>query len=226
MESYAPNILIVGYSGTGKSSSYENLPQDETTAIIETELKALPFKNRFPKVTYVETMDEYNNALKKYKEDAAVKRIVIDSISKHLERCLSYCRLTKKNFDIWTTYGQLGSSLMRDLHHKTKIIIATSLVEAVEEESNETGTMTSVKKMAAATFMGNELRGKLDKEFTIVAHTLLKKNTTTGLMDFLFRVKPDGLTTSKTPKAMFIDKKDGLISNDVNLILKELEKLN
>lgn len=225
MESYAPNILIVGYSGTGKSSSYENLPQDETTAIIETELKALPFKHKFPKVTTCETIADFIAADKKYKEDPLVKRIVYDSITKHLERCLGHCRTTKKGYDIWTAYGLMGSELMRILHHKEKIIIATSLNEIFEEEVNDTGTVTATNRMGAATLMGKELRGKIDKEFTIVVHTLNRKNKD-GTLDFLFRVKPDGLTTAKTPKAMFADKKDGLIPNDVALILKELDKLS
>lgn len=225
IESYKPNILIVGYSGSGKSSSYENLPQDETTAIIETELKALPFKHKFPKVSYVETTQDFFKVLGQYKADPVVKVIVIDSISNHLYRALQFCRTNFKNYDIWTNYGSMGHALMNALHSKDKIIVAISLDELVEEESNETGVVSKTYKKMAATFMGKELSGKLDKEFTIVCHTVLKKNPNGALMNFFFRIKPDGITTSKTPKAMFSDTKDGLIPNDVTLIIKELEKL-
>lgn len=222
---YKPNILIVGDSGTGKSSSYESLPQDGTTAIVETELKALPFKNKFPKIKYVEDKDSFEKAVNDFKADPEVKVIVIDSITKHIDRCLQHCRTCYKNFDIWTAYGRLGFQLMNLLHSKDKIIVAISLAELVEEESNETGVIAKTYRRMAATLMGKELQGKIDKEFTIVCHTKLSRNKA-GLMDFQFLVKPDGLTTAKTPKSMFTDKPNGLISNDVSLILKELSKIS
>lgn len=223
---YQPNILIVGYSGSGKSTSYEGLPQDETTAIIETELKALPFKNKFPKIKTIESFEAFNKAFDIFKADPVVKIIVIDSISKHLERCLHYCRCGFKNYDIWTNYGGMGTALMNSMHSRDKIIIAISLDELVEEESNETGVVAKTYRKMAATFMGKELQGKIDKEFTIVCHTVLKKDQATGLMNFRFRVKPDGLTTAKTPRSMFSDAKDGLISNDMALIIKEISKIS
>lgn len=225
-ELYAPNILIVGDSGSGKSTSYEGLPQDESTAIIETELKALPFKHNFKHIEYVEDVPGFSKALEKFKKNPAIKYIVIDSISKHLERCLQYCRSNFKNYDIWTNYGSMGGAMMQSLHCKDKIIIAVSLAELVEEESNATGVVAKTYKRMAATLMGNELRGKIDKEFTIVCHTHLDKDKTSGMLKFSFRVKPDGLTTAKTPKAMFPDAKNGLIDNNVNLLLKELTKLS
>jgi hypothetical protein len=78
----------------------------------------------------------------------------------------------------------------------------------------------------AATFMGKELQGKLDKEFTIVLHTHLQRDKATGLVKFNFRVKPDGLSTAKTPKVMFTESKDGLAPNDILLVLKEILKLD
>lgn len=223
---YAPNILIVGPSGSGKSSSFESLPQDGRTAVIESELKALPFPHKFTKIDYVDDINKFQAAVKKHMLDPEVKFLVIDSISKHLERCLQYCRSSYKNYDIWTNYGVMGSQLMNMLHSKDKVVIAISLDELVEEESNATGVVSKTYKKMAATFMGKELQGKLDKEFTIVAHTHLQPDRATSLCKFNFRIKPDGLTTAKTPRAMFADTKDGLIGNDITLILKELAKLD
>jgi len=225
-EIYAPNILIVGDSGSGKSTSYEGLPQDGRTAVIETELKALPFPHKFQKIEYVDDVNKFYKALEKFKKDPEVKFIVIDSISKHLERCLSYCRTAFKNYDIWSNYGSMGSMLMNAMHCKDKVIIAVSLAELVELESNETGTVATVYKRMAATFMGKELQGKLDKEFTIVLHTHLQRDKATGLVTFNFRVKPDGLSTAKTPKVMFTEAKAGLAPNDILLVLKEILKLD
>ena len=219
---YKPNILIVGDSGDGKSTSYESLPQDESVYVIETECKALPFLHKFPNLIHVDTMDEFNAAVAKAKADVKCKYIVIDSISKHLERCLSYCRTTQKGYDIWNLYGRLGQKLMNDLHSRTQIIIATSLAELVETETNETGVVQKFYKRMAATNMGTELRGKFDKEFTIVLHTKLTRDAM-GKMTFNFLVKPDGLTTAKTPKSMFPGKT--LVQNDIMLVLNELAKV-
>lgn len=222
MNNYKPNILIVGDSGDGKSTSYESLPQDGTTRIIETECKALPFFHKFPKLTHVESVDEFNKAIDVAKADTECKYLVIDSISKHLERCLSYCRTTQKGYDIWNLYGRMGQNLMNQLHSTKQVIIAISLAELVETETNETGAVQKVYKRMAATNMGNELRGKFDKEFTIVLHTKLTRDTT-GKMSFNFLVKPDGLTTAKTPKSMFPGKT--LVQNDVKLVIDEMAKL-
>lgn len=225
-EIYAPNILIVGYSGSGKSTSYEGLPQDGRTVVIETELKALPFPHKFEKIAYVDDVMKFYKEIEKAKKDPEVKYIVIDSISKHLERCLAYCRSNYKNYDIWTNYGSMGHMLMNALHCKDKIIIAISLDDLIEEESNETGVLSKNYKRMAATFAGKELQGKLDKEFTIVLHTHLVRDKATSLVQFNFRVKPDGLTTAKTPKVMFADTKNGLVPNDIMLVMREIVKLD
>jgi len=223
---YAPNVLIVGHTGTGKSTSLEKLPQDETTFLIETELKSLPFKHKFPKVATCETTSAFDEAIAKALNDPIVKIIAIDSITKHLDRCLQYSRHAFKGYDIWTKYGQLGFALLKSLHHKDKIIIATSLPDTIEEEVTDGGSVGVAKKVAAAHLMGNELKGKIDKEFTIVAHTRLVKVAGSPLSGFKFIIKPDGLTTAKTPKQMFPTMKDGLIDNDVMLILNELSKIS
>ncbi len=225
METYKPNILVCGYSGSGKSTSIEMLPQDGSTAIVETELKALPFRHKFTKVTTVDNYEGLIPAINKYKADPEVKVIVVDSTSKHLERCLNYCRMTLKNYDIWTMYGRLGSTLMDAMHSKDKIMIGISLDELVEEESNNTGVVAKTYRKMAATHMGKELQGKLDKEFTVVLHAMPKFNPATKLLDFNFLCKPDGLTTAKTPRSMFKDRPGGLIPNDLNLVIKELEKI-
>lgn len=227
---WAPNILIVGPSGSGKSSSLENLPQDDSTGIILTEPKALPFPNRFTNVKIVEAYDKFIPTLDSLKADPRVKVIVIDSISKHLERCLMYCRTCYKNYDIWTTYGKLGFALLNALSDRTKVIIALSIDESVEQEvvdPNNNGQLVTLFKRMAAVGAGNELKGKIEKEFTIVCHTVVKKSLLDkNKTDFLFQVKPSPNTTAKSPRSMFTDKayEAGYVPNDLKLVLTEVEK--
>lgn len=223
---YLPNILIVGPSGSGKSTAYENLllKHPDETAVIETELKGLPFKVKPKKITYVESWDQFEPAVQKYKADKEVKYIVIDSISKHLERCLQFCRISQKNYDIWTLYGKIGTTMFGLMHSKDKIIICTSLDELVEGETvGPDGIAMKTYKRMAATMMGNELRGKVDKEFTIVVHTDMRLKKANGAIDHRFLIKPDGITTAKTPRAMFGEQM--FIPNDVKLIIDEMNKI-
>lgn len=195
-----------------------------------TEPKALPFANTFKNVIinedHTKYIAEYQGAVAK----PYVKRIVIDSISKHLERCLNHCRTNFKNYDIWTAYGKLGFQLMNNLSDKRVVVIATSIDESVEQEvvditvnnptTNSTGgQLVTVYKKMAATNMGTELRGKIEKEFAIVAHSQVKREG--GKNAFIFQIKPTPTTTAKSPKAMFAGKET--IDNDVNLILREVQ---
>lgn len=221
---WAPNILIVGPSGSGKSTSVENLPKDESTGLILTENKALPFINTFTNVKLVETHGEFTAAVDELKKNLKVRRIFIDSITKHLERCLQFCRQQYKGYDIWTMYGRMGTALFNALCDKRVVIIATSIDENVELEGVDAAgaPVTNYKRMAA-TLMGNELRGKIEKEFLIVAHTQIKNEA--GKNQFLFNVKPNQSTTSKSPKQMFPN--TNTCPNDLMIVLKEIEtKLN
>ena len=75
-----PNIIIVGPSGSGKSSSMRNL-DPKSTAVINTERKQLPFKNAndFMNVP-VKSVSEFHSALDKAMESDKIKTIVIESL--------------------------------------------------------------------------------------------------------------------------------------------------
>ncbi len=223
----APNILIVGPSGSGKSSSLESLPQDETTCLILTEPKALPFPHHFVNIKEVESYDKFLPTLEAAKNEPAVKRIIIDSLSKQLERSLMYCRTCYKNYDIWSAYGRLGFSLLNAMSHKEKIIIALSIDESVEQEvvdANNNGQLVTLYKRMAAVGMGKELLGKIEKEFMIVCHSLVKQNLKTNKVEYLFQTKGSQNTTAKTPRLMF-DKLEGqgYVPNDLKKLLEEVE---
>jgi len=217
---YLPNILVVADTGSGKSTALRNLPV-EGTRIIETEGKALPFPNKFD-VRSCLTIDDFNKEVDTAMADKAVKILVYDSLSKHLHRLLSMCRATMKGYDIWSGYGVKGFQLMHKCHSTEKIIIATSHSEIREfDDVNELNMPIKTYKKVAATFMGKEFEGKIEPEFQIVLHMELKR-TPKGIEHY-FITKPDGVTTSKTPMAMFEGKPR--IPNDLALVVAELTKL-
>lgn len=217
---YLPNILIAADTGAGKSTALEKLPQNSSTRIIETEGKALPFSHNFD-VRSVNTIDEFDREADSALADPKVEIIVYDSLSKQLHRCLQMCRATMKGYDIWSGYGIKGFRLFKQMHSTSKIIIATSLVEVREfDDVNEQGSPIKIYKKVAATFMGKELESKIEPEFACVLHIDMKR--VSGGIEHLFITKPDGVTTSKTPKAMFQGKTR--IPNDIMLVIDELKK--
>lgn len=221
-QEFLPNILVVADTGSGKSTSLENLPQDASTRILETEGKSLPFAHKFVGLRSCPKIDIFEAELDAALKDDAVEIIVIDSLSKHIHRLLQYCRATLKGYDIWNGYGVKGFQLLTKLHSTSKIIICTSHAEVHEiEDVNETLQSVKVNKKMAATFMGKELEGKIEPEFTIVLHMELKR-TPKGVEHF-FITKPDVVTTSKTPKSMFVGQPR--IPNDLMLVIKELSKV-
>jgi len=126
-------------------------------------------------------------------------------------------------YDIWTHYGRMGYELVKALHSESKYMVALTLDELIEEESNITGGVKKTFKRMAATHMGKELQGKIDPEFTIVAHVQTKPKPSGEGVTHQFLIKPDGLTTARTPMDMFPDK--NFIGNDIMEIIKEIERV-
>lgn len=230
-DTWMPNVLIVGPSGSGKSSSIESLPQTPLVDLILTEPKSLPFSHKFPSVHLVEKMDDFHDTLTKCKINTTSKIIVIDSITKHLERCLANMRAGQTGFNIWSGYGKLGFMMLNALNCKNKIIIALSIDEKVEQEVVDLVDTTQLKtiyKSMAAVGMGKELLGKIEKEFTIVLHCVVRTNPVTKLSEHVFLTKPTPNTTAKSPKAMFNRMKAGMpeemyIPNDLMRVVQEIE---
>ena len=80
-------VLIVGNSGTGKSTSISKLPP-EKTVILNTEMKALPMRNHDDfKVVDINTYKMLDNALRYYASDKgdAFDYLVLDSFTSMTE---------------------------------------------------------------------------------------------------------------------------------------------
>ena len=77
-----PNIFVVGPSGTGKSSSLRNL-NPETTIVLNTEQKALPFRGagKFKLNVPIPDMDSFHAAFNKAIASTKAKVIVIESFT-------------------------------------------------------------------------------------------------------------------------------------------------
>lgn len=222
---YKPNIMIVGPSGSGKSSSIVDLSPAETI-IIDTELKGFPFKNKPFDVKSVTSPDEFYKALTEALAAPEKKYIVIDTLTKHIENAMNFCRTCYKGFDIWSNYNMNIRRSVNMCKSKDKTIIVMCQDELTEIMSAE-GTKSS--KRCAATLAGKEWDGKLEKEFLIVFFTDVRKNPKfSGVEDvanrpmlYQFLTNSDGICTAKSPAGMF-DRL--LVSNNLRDQLVKVEE--
>lgn len=215
-----PNILILGPSGSGKSNSLANLPKD-CTALIDIERKGFPFLgvNEFAQHHEPETVIEANDAITKAYNDPKVKLIVVDSLFKYSELASFYAKgeLKKTGYDVFNWHNAQIDQLFQKLKATKKCFIITDIDEIVMIDK-EDGTRLP-RQRAAIQYKWWE--GKIEKEFLITLTTKVTMNA--GKPTFLFNHRADGIGPAKCPP--YISLPDSC-PNDVNLIVKELQRHN
>jgi septin family protein len=122
-----PNIIIVGPSGSGKSSSMRNL-DPKSTAVINTERKQLPFKNAndFMNVP-VKSVSEFHSALDKAMESDKIKTIVIESFTSLIEIIYREAEIRYKGFDIWGYYNKEIGRILDKSKNSDKYVVFTAI---------------------------------------------------------------------------------------------------
>jgi len=213
-ELLAPNILVVGPTGTGKSSILRNL-NPETTSIINAESKALPFRqaSKFKRTTVPKNMrDVYEILNQLLKTEKETKVVILDSIVPVLEFILKDCKKSFSGWDVWNAYNERVLEFVtkcREFSMKgiVLVILDHDLIIQNSEMDNE----------RVAYVEGTKWKGKIEKEFTIVLHTRVKKKEEG--MEYVFVTNNDGERCAKSPMEMF---KDINIPNDLNLVIEAI----
>ncbi len=144
-----PNILIIGPSGSGKSSALRNC-DPERTAILNTEQKMLPFKGagkfklNLPISHYNQFKDTWDS-VKKEKKLGAFKRAIISdkndvvavesltSLNELIGRDLKERNIT--GFDFWGAFKEEVRNNLIDSKNTSKYVIMTG-VDGVVEGAN------------------------------------------------------------------------------------------
>jgi len=214
-------ILVIAESGSGKSTSIENLNPKETF-IINVANKPLPFrgwKSKYKVWTKEDTSGNMANvsspaAIQKVVQHlndkrTDIKNIVIDDFQ-YMSSFEFFDRSDEKGFEKFT---QIGASIARisrmpkDLREDLMVFILTHSEEATDIEGR--------KKFKAKT-IGKMVDEKLTLEglFSIVLFAKAKKDKE-GSMRYIFETQNNGDNTCKSPKDMF---KDFEIPNDLQLV--------
>ena len=204
------NIFIAGASGSGKTSSLRNLDPN-TTIILNTEGKALPFRNAksFRMNASVKNLTEFYALIKRAAENKECTTIIIDSFTSLSEQALAHCKANFKGFDQYKEYNSIIYDIIQNTKHIDKTIVFIGIDEPLQDDN---GTVTRCVRVD-----GKALKGSIEKEFSIVLWSVVKHED--GVTRHLFETNNIGETTAKTPMGMFETR---YIENDLNSVLTEI----
>jgi hypothetical protein len=207
-------IYLVGKSGMGKSTSLRNLNPDETV-IINTDQKALPFKDFSAK--YSEEKRNYRktsdiniviSTLQKVNTLPNVKTVIIDTWSRIMtDTVMSQSFRAEKGFDKWSKMAAAQYDLINTVNDVMRDDIIVYLIAHPETHYDDSGF--SSERIGV---QGKMLERFVPESFsTIVLYSEIVK--TPGQPNrHVFRTVSSGNDTCKTPLEMF---EEDLIDNDL-----------
>ena len=207
-------VFLVGKSGSGKSTSLRNLNSDETV-IINTDQKALPFKNF--RLNYSEEKRNYRKTsdvsivlatLKKVNELPNVKTVVVDTWSRIMtDAIMNPSFRAEKGFDKWGKMAAAQYDLINFINDSMREDIIVYLIAHPETHYDDSGF--SSERIGV---QGKMLEKFVPESFsTIVLYAEIVK--TPGQPNkHVFRTVSSGNDTCKTPLEMF---EENEVENDL-----------
>jgi len=202
-------VLVVGNSGSGKSSTFRNLPADKTV-IVNCERKPMPFKgfSKFKNVN-IRKHKDYATLIKELTGEKGNQYdyIVIDSLTSLLEISNKYCNTVYSGYNIWSEYNDIVYDLLQSVKDLKQQVFVTGIPEYLEIAPGEYKAFVKTK--------GKEYKYAIEKEFAIVVHTDLVDDEEGNITEYRLDTKPSKHTSAKSPAGMFDDR---FIPNDAMLI--------
>lgn len=217
-------ILIIGESGTGKSTSLENLDSKETF-IIQSISKPLPFKGWRKKYkTFIHNKDQSKIMGNLFVSDTAskivsllaiidkempwIKNIIIDDFQYVMSNEFMR-RVKEKGYEKFNDIAQNSWSLVNKLGNMRDDIIPIVMSHADQNDQGKTKLKTLGKML--------DEKVVLEGMFTIVFEAIIFDS------QYLFITQNNGTNTCKSPKGMF---NDIMIENDLKSILSVYNEYN
>jgi hypothetical protein len=207
-------VLIVGMSGSGKSSTFRELPADKTV-IVNTERKPMPFKgfSKFKNIN-ISKYKDYTKLMKELKEAGdKYDYVVIDSLTSLLEMCNKYCETVYSGFNIWSEYNSMVYNVLQDIKDLPQQVFVVGIPEFIEIAPGEIKAVVKTK--------GKEFKASIEKEFAIVLHTHLNDDEEGNITEYLLDTKPSKSTSAKSPNGMYEQR---YIPNDATVIDKAINE--
>jgi hypothetical protein len=216
-------ILIEGRSGTGKSTSWENIPAEESF-LLTPNTKPLPFKGSNKK--YVEGKNKIitdkiinlQGILKKVSDDyPKVKYILLDDLNHYFNtRMMEKSFIAKKSggeaFSKWNEFGSDVFSAICGIADQMRSDIFLVINAHTTEHNDGTIGLLTPGKLLEQTI-------NLPSYFTYIFHT--EVTIKDGKTNYEFMTNSDGVKEAKTPKGCFNQSR---IPNDMFTIIKTIKQ--
>lgn len=198
-------VLILGESGSGKSTSLRNFPP-EKVAVLNVASKPLPFKNKLMVRNGV-GYESINNSLQKN----AMKAYVIDDVQ-YLMSFEFFDHARETGYQKFTNLGKNFYDMMMNIRNCTSEDTIVYLLGHVEQFADGKQKMKTIGKM-------------LDEKLTIEGLCTIvlwcKSELENKTVTHKFVTQTDGMTTAKSPMEMFGDLE---IDNDLYLVDKTIRE--
>ena len=206
-------VLLVGPSGSGKSSTFRNL-DPATTVIVNTERKPMPFKSfgKFKNVNVARYKD-FQALIRELKKDDKYKVVVIDSMTSLLEMCNKYCETVFSGYNIWSEYNSMTYDILQDMKDLPQQVFMTGIPEYADNGQGDIKAYLKTK--------GKEFKYSIEKEFAIVLHTHLVDDEEGNVTGFQLDTATSKSTSAKSPSDMFESR---YIANDAKLIMDSIHE--
>jgi len=216
-----PLAAVVGESGQGKTTSYQNVDWS-VTALIDCEQKGFPFNTSvipqahyFPCPTHTDV--EQTVAQLKAGKLPHIKYVIIDSLYAYQEKVIAHCKAVKTGYDIYNLNTATIKKFVEGLKQNKLIFVVICLPELVEV-IDDAGKKTNARRIKV---FGKEMEGTIELAFTCIFYTQLVKGAD-GKMGYYFLTNNNGISSAKSPAGMFATP---LIPNDLKPVLDKLALL-
>lgn len=216
-------VFLVGKSGMGKSTSLRNLNPEETV-IINTDQKALPFKQfnikySEDKRNYKKTSDviEVLKTLMKVNDNPKVKTVIIDTWSRIMtDAIMSQAFRNEKGFDKWSKMAANQYDLINYINDSMRDDIIVYLMAHPEVHYDDAGFASE-----RIGVQGKMLERFVPESFsTIVLYAEIIRQP--GQPNkHIFRTVSSGNDTCKTPLEMF---EESTVENDLVEVNKTIRE--
>ena len=199
------SVLIIGKSGSGKSSSLRNLSSDEYS-LVNPLKKELPFK------TNVKGLESDNyDLIKKFITETPKKIVVLDDSNYLLTN--QFMRNHSKGGSgnaVFAVYNELADNYWNLVQHQKNTEGGKIIFNFMHEDETESGNI--IPKT-----VGKLLNDKVCIEgmYTIVLRAMYKDGK------HIFRLKTDGNDCVKTPIGMFEEEE---CENDLKYVIEKIRE--